>query len=114
MSDLFNEASVLVGGASLDVDRKSVKAKLGSRKRDPKGAEGHYTTETVAGGLTFKLAITSDIDLDTVRDYTDKTVQVVGDNGLTLQSASMFTAEVGEPDSGYVEIKMGGTPFYKI
>lgn len=114
MSELWNEADVLVDGTKQDIDRKSVKPKLGKYKREAKGAEGHFTTESIPGELTFKLAVVEGVDLAAVGDWVGKAIQVQGDNGLTYQSSSMFTTELGEPDAGYVEVKMAGKPFDKL
>lgn len=114
MSQLINEGDVLVGGSKLDIDRKSIKVEAGSKKREAKGAEGHHTTETKPGKVKFKMAVTADTDLEAVDGWVDKTVQIIWDNGRTEQSDSMFTANLGEPDGGYVDVELGGKPFKKI
>ena len=115
MSELVKEGDILVGGAKLDIDRASIKPELGSKSRKGKGATGHYVTESKAGKVKFKLAVTPTLDLEAVESWVDKTVQIIWDNKRTEQSQSMYTAELGEPDDeGYVEVTMAGTPFKTI
>jgi hypothetical protein len=109
--ELFNEADVLVASSKLDVERKSVKPKLGSKKRDVKNSSGHFTTESIPGELEFKLAVTVAADIDTAEGWIDQVVQIVGDNGCSWQSEGLTTTEVSAPDGGYATVKMAGKPF---
>lgn len=111
MAELFNEARVLVKSRKLDIDKKSVKPKLGKKKREVHNDEGHFSTESIPGELTFKMAVTKDYDPDEVDGWVDVPVQVEDINmGLTFQSDSMTVIDQGSPDKGWVEVKMAGKP----
>lgn len=115
MAELFNEARVLIASRKVNADRKSVKPRLGRVKRTVENADGHFSTETVPGELTFKLAVDASYDPDDVDGWIDKPVQVEDINmGAVWQSESMTTVEQGEPDKGWVQVKMAGRPFRKL
>lgn len=115
MAELFNEARVLVKSRKINIDKKSVKPKLGSKKREVHNDEGHFSTESVAGELEFKLAVDKDYDPDEVDSWVDVPVQVEDINmGLTFQSESMTVTEQGAPDKGYVTVKMAGKPLKRM
>jgi hypothetical protein len=115
MAELFNEARVLVKSRKLNIDKKSVKPKLGKKKREVHNDEGHFTTESTAGEVSFKLAVDKDYDADEVDSWVDVPVQVEDINmGLTFQSEGMTTLEQGAPDKGFVEVKMGGKPLKRL
>ena len=113
--ELVKEGDILVGGAKQDIDRTSIKPELGTKSRKGKGAVGHFVTESKPGKLKFKLAVGANTDLAAVDAWVDKTVQIIYDNGVTYQSDSMYTGNVGEPDDdGYVEVEMNGKAFAKL
>lgn len=115
MAELFNEARVLVKSRKLDIDKKSVKPKLGKKKRQVENDEGHFSTESIPGELEFKLAVTKDYDPDEVDSWVDVPVQVEDVNmGLTFQSEGMTTTEQGQPDKGWITVKMAGKPLKRL
>lgn len=111
MAELFSEARVLVKSRNVGADKKSVKPKLGAKKRTVENDDGHFSTESIPGELSFKVPVTKDYDPAEIDGWVDVPVQVEDINmGLVLQSESMTVTEQGEPDKGWVQVKMAGKP----